>query len=205
MNFDYSDYWKDERLVRNETGYYQKRYDSIKSFFNFTKTDRVLDIGGGAGLFMEYLGIKNATILDISDSGLEIARERGFLIQKGNIQERFDLPKNTFDIAFCCEVLEHLDYPNKTLSEINNILKEDGVLYVAQPNMKTDGKHHVRRFKLEELKQDIKKCGFSIEAVEFVPAFFLDFLNPKIAYKLAKWIPDRFALFFVIKARRGSK
>ena len=202
IKMDYKDYWKGERRQRKKTGYYTKRYDRLKSFFKFTKTDRIIDIGGGDGQFMEYLDITNATILDISDSGLEFARQRGFTAIKGDIQSRFDITQKKFNNALCCEVLEHLDYPCKTLSEINNILVDSGVLYIAQPNIKPNGTHHVRRFKLNELKEDLTKTGFTIESVAFVPAFFLDFLNPKVADLFARFFPNRFALFFVIKARK---
>lgn len=40
---------------------------------------------------------------------------------------------NTFDIVFLPEVLEHLDYPEKALSEIRRVLKDDGVLILGVP------------------------------------------------------------------------
>jgi len=39
---------------------------------------------------------------------------------------------NQFDLVICCEVLEHLDYPEKGLLELNRISK--GVLLVSVPN-----------------------------------------------------------------------
>lgn len=39
----------------------------------------------------------------------------------------------TFDIVFFPEVLEHLDYPDKALKEINRILKDDGYLILGVP------------------------------------------------------------------------
>jgi ubiquinone/menaquinone biosynthesis C-methylase UbiE len=41
---------------------------------------------------------------------------------------------NTFDIIFFPEVLEHLDFPDKALKEINRVLKDDGVLILGVPN-----------------------------------------------------------------------
>jgi SAM-dependent methyltransferase len=40
----------------------------------------------------------------------------------------------TFDVVFLLEVLEHLDYPDKALAEINRVLKDDGVLILGVPH-----------------------------------------------------------------------
>jgi SAM-dependent methyltransferase len=40
---------------------------------------------------------------------------------------------NTFDLIFLLEVLEHLDYPDKALTELARILKPDGYLVLGVP------------------------------------------------------------------------
>jgi len=167
--------------------------------------------------------------LDISDSGLKQARSYGYVGIKGDVQRRFPLAENTYDAAFCFEVLEHLHYPNKTLAEINNVLKPGGVFYVAQPNMRADGVYHVRRYYLKELLNDLQKSGFNIDWIDYVPAYSvreailsdirknpsflrkvvqlvnlgLSCLPWKLRYLLAQAIPNRFALIFVLKARKA--
>lgn len=39
----------------------------------------------------------------------------------------------TFDVVFLLEVLEHLDYPDTALEEIQRVLKDDGVLILGVP------------------------------------------------------------------------
>lgn len=39
----------------------------------------------------------------------------------------------SFDLIFLLEVLEHLDYPDKALAEINRVLKKDGFLILGVP------------------------------------------------------------------------
>ena len=149
---------------------------------------------------------------------------------EGDIEDLFPIEKEKYDAAFCFEVLEHLHYPNKTLAEINNVLKSKGVLYLGQPNMRADGVYHVRRYHLQELLQDLDKTGFAIEWVDYVPAYsvrsailsdirknpswtrktiqclnlVLSYLPWRIRYQLARWVPDRFALIFVVKAVKKS-
>jgi ubiquinone/menaquinone biosynthesis C-methylase UbiE len=40
---------------------------------------------------------------------------------------------STFDVVFLLEVLEHLDYPDVALKEINRVLKKDGILVLGVP------------------------------------------------------------------------
>jgi SAM-dependent methyltransferase len=52
--------------------------------------------------------------------------------------EKTSLPvaDNTFDYVLCCEVLEHMEQdPMFMMSEINRVLKPDGVLILTTPNV----------------------------------------------------------------------
>ncbi|MEK7211496.1 MAG: class I SAM-dependent methyltransferase, partial [Patescibacteria group bacterium] len=136
------------------------------------------------------------------------------------------LAEESYDAALCFEVLEHLARPNKTLAEIHNVLKPGGILYVGQPNMRADGAHHVRRYYLKPLLEDLSKAGFAVEWVDYVPAYSmrdsilddirnnpsfirkivqcvnlgLSFLPRSIRYRMAAVVPDRFALMLIVKA-----
>ncbi|MBI4432095.1 MAG: class I SAM-dependent methyltransferase [Candidatus Omnitrophica bacterium] len=222
----YKDYWKDEALQRTRRAYYQKLYDRVRSRLQVRSGDKILDVAGGNGQLMQYLGFKGAHILDISQSGLEAARQAGFHAIFGDIGKRFPMEAASYDVAFCFEVLEHLHYPNKTLCGVHDVLKAGGVLYVGQPNMRADGVHHVRRYRLNELIDDLKKAGFAIEWTDYVPAYSmrdsivsdirrnpsywrkaiqcvnltLSLLPFGIRYRMARIWPDRFALLFIVKA-----
>lgn len=227
----YKNYWTQDVSVREKRQYYQKLYQHLYSKLKPAEDNRILDVAGGNGQFLHYLDIRKADVIDISESGLSVAKKFGYHTIFANIEERFPIPSQNYDVVFCCEVLEHLHFPNKTLSEINNTLKANGVLFLCQPNMKPDGVHHVRRYKLNELKNDLKKTGFDIEWIDYTPAYSvreaivhdifsnpslfrrgvqlinltLSFLPFKIRYELARICPDRFALLFVIKARKRGK
>ncbi|MBI2094593.1 MAG: class I SAM-dependent methyltransferase [Candidatus Omnitrophica bacterium] len=227
----YRDYWKDEAAIRDKRAYYERLYARIRAKIQIDPAWRVLDIAGGNGQFLRYLGIQNADVLDISQSGLDAARSFGFHSICGDIEKRFPVPEESYEAALCFEVLEHLHYPAKTLSEIHNVLKPGGVLYLGQPNMRADGVHHVRRYHLEPLLDDLKKSGFSIEWVDYVPAYSmrdsivsdirknpslirkavqcvnlcLSFLPRGVRDAMARAVPDRFALIFVVKALKNSR
>lgn len=230
MNYEkfYKKYWEKEFEKRNKVNYYQRLYNVHKHKLVLNHSNKIIDIGGGNGQFLQYLGIKKAHVLDISESGLACAKKLGYITIKADLQKRFPLAENSFDTAYCFEVLEHLEYPAKTLTEINNILKKNGVLFIGQPNTPADGIHHVRRIYVKELIDDLHKTGFKIDFIRYVPAFnkwqrnFHAVLNAKSAFQkiifllahiltfipfriklfLAYKFPNRFALLYIIKSSK---
>jgi ubiquinone/menaquinone biosynthesis C-methylase UbiE len=173
-------FWNNEYEKRESTHYYRKRYDKFKDWLGSFEGKTIIDIGGGYGHLLRYLEIKEGTIIDISESGLVFAREKfGYNTIQANIQKRFPVKEQQYDVAFLFEVLEHLQHGNKCLSEIHNILKDEGILYVAQPTCPPDGTHHVRQYFLNNLQNDFTKCGFKIEDIKFIPVFIYreEFLN----------------------------
>jgi SAM-dependent methyltransferase len=227
----YKEYWAGQAAERERRAYYERLYRRVRSRIEIKDSWRVLDVAGGNGQFMRYLGVKQADILDISESGLDEARKSGYRTLVGDIEKRFPVQEESYDAAFCFEVLEHLHCPNKTLAEIHNALKPTGVLYLGQPNMRVDGVYHVRRYYLGDLLDDLDKAGFAPLWIDYVPAYsmpeailsdirrnpswirktiqcvnmLLSLLPEQVRYRMAKIVPDRFALLFVVKAVKKSK
>lgn len=225
---DYADYWKGTWQNREKRNYYQKLYRDVRERLTVPPGAKVLDVGGGDGHLMHYLGIKEADILDISDSGLQVAASHGFIPLKADLQKPFPVDQGSYDVAFCFEVLEHLHFPEVTVAETFKALKSGGVFYVGQPNMRADGVHHVRRFYKKDIVSLLEANGFRIDWLDYVPGFIvreaiwddirktsswfrklkqtlalgLSLLPRKVLYGMAKWIPDRFCLLFVIKATK---
>jgi SAM-dependent methyltransferase len=230
----YADYWVDEFERRERTRYYERRYDAYRTLLAVPEDAVVADVGGGNGQVLRYLGVKRADVLDISDSGLAMAESLGYRAVKADLQRRFPVAEETYDVAVCFEVLEHLWEPLKTLAEVANILKEGGELMLAQPNTPADGVHHVRRIYVRDLLGYLEGTGFAVEAVRFIPATTLDdeslpeiwrcadygttlklkktvwfgfrvLVPRRLKEWLARAVPDRFAVMYVIIARKRSR
>lgn len=228
MTYNYEDYWAGEYDKRRKTFYYENLYGEVKKFFKFKPKDKILDIAGGNGHFASFIGIKKATIMDISESGLEFARKKfGYKTIKQNVYERWKIKENSFDVCFCNELLEHLKFPSLIIAEAYRVLKRGGILYVGQPNMHPDGEHHLKKIDLRYLKKILEENGFKIERYIIKPKYINNklknfskknsaksnlgvifgfllglFINKKCGERISKMFPNFFGGFYYLCARK---
>ena len=73
--------------------------------------------------------------------------------------------KNSYNIIFCLEVFEYIWNPIQVLGNINNLMKENGILYISFPFIypihNPEGKDYLRytRWGIEKL---LKETGFEV-------------------------------------------
>ena len=173
------------RAIWREFGrnYYEK-YFKIKSLYSFEtrylrkkrETGKLLDVGCGIGNYLLYVEkYYEAYGTDISLFAIQYAKknlEKAILI----ISSANDLPfhDNSFDIATCFDVLEHMKDPQGVLKEIHRVLKQAGLLMVRVPNTASIGKNlkkanwygfrdktHISLLSNEEWIEFIERTGFS--------------------------------------------
>lgn len=97
-------------------------------------TGRALDIGCGAGFISEELARSGftATGLDPSTVAIEAARSHAaaaglaieYVVGTG---EALPFADSSFDLAFCCDVLEHVSDLDRVVSETARVLRPGGV------------------------------------------------------------------------------
>jgi len=104
-------------------------------------------------------------------------KEHGLNIFNG-VLEKARFPDNYFDAITAGDILEHIADPKAFLREIYRILKEDGIAYIAVPNLggfyysvmgllaKANHKnyfalpHHLFNFTKKTLGRLLRACGF---------------------------------------------
>ena len=97
---------------------------------------RVLDVGCGGGLLTEevaHLGL-SVTGVDPSQRSLVTAREHAALSDLSinyiaGFGELLPFANASHDIVICCDVLEHVDTPNRVIGEIARVLKPNGIFF----------------------------------------------------------------------------
>ena len=139
-----------------------------------SKIKNYLEIGPGHGLFLIQALEKlkkdtNFEIVDISKTSVKITKSIvDFLVKKEKkinytIRNIFDFKSpNKFDFITIGEVLEHVTKPQKILKQLNNLISDNGSIYVSTcvdcPSI-----DHVYHFKsVKEIEQMINNCGFKI-------------------------------------------
>lgn len=105
-----------------------------------TKKVKILDIAIGDGVYerllaKEVLNRCEIYAVDISQTQLKRVRD---IIKEGKIVnlDDHDLPykDNTFDIVIVSELLEHVFFPDRVLSEAIRVLRENGYFLLTYPN-----------------------------------------------------------------------
>ncbi len=102
---------------------------------------RILDVGSGRGKFLVAATKAGAKAEGVEpyDKYIEMSRERGakegvsIRVQKGDA-EHLPFDNETFDFVNLSEVIEHVESPERSLSELKRVLKPGGFAYVSVPN-----------------------------------------------------------------------
>ncbi len=98
----------------------------------------VLDIGCGGGLFLSLLQREGARVvgIELSDSRAQYAATKHHLeIHKQPIESDFWQKgyEGSFDAVTLWDVIEHVNYPLRTLQSAANVLKKGGLLLIDTP------------------------------------------------------------------------
>ncbi len=104
------------------------------------KNIKILDIGCGGGLLSEPMCRLGATVtgIDASNKNISVAKLHA---KKNNLKinyfcsspEKFKV-KDKFDVILNMEIVEHVDDVNFFLKSCSNLLKENGIMFVATLN-----------------------------------------------------------------------
>lgn len=96
---------------------------------------KALDVGcayGYAAEVLEALGYETCNV-DLSRWGIRQAKTKNhchFLVC--DVQTRFPFAGEAFDLILCCDVLEHLEFPERAIEDMLEIC--DGVMVCTTPN-----------------------------------------------------------------------
>ena len=140
--------WNEEHAIKHDL---DKFYNHPNFFFRYIEnkrviklintariieSDKVLEVGCGAGHILEKIPIGHLYGIDISEIQIKRAKER-----LGNRVELVKSPGEKipyndkfFDKLLCSEVIEHVMDPKPLLAEMRRVLKDEGLLSLSIPN-----------------------------------------------------------------------
>lgn len=149
-----------------------KRYSEymrlIKKYKNIGK---LLDIGSGFSdvWYNEYVKPNGYTYY-CTDMSCEIVNHMSKILKdqgndiyaKQGLLEKIPWSSNIFDIVYISHILEHSTNINKAFSEIDRVLKIDGIIVFAVPCGYDDEPAHMYNRELEEWKLDFEENNWEI-------------------------------------------
>jgi SAM-dependent methyltransferase len=167
--------------VRNRT--MANKFHLLKRATGLT-TGQHLDIGAGTGAFVQYMNGKNWKSIGVEPDerarDMALAYHATKLLPAGDF-ESF-LPES-FDAISMWHVLEHVHALYPYLQQIKNILKPDGLVFIAVPNYTSydakkygadwaayDVPRHLYHFSPGSMKWLLKPAGFQLK--EIVPMWY---------------------------------
>lgn len=137
----------------------------------------VLDAGCGNGYglrILEAAGPARLIGVDLSEEAVARARSEvdgSTEVVQGDVRDlTFD--DDSFDVAICFEVIEHIEGQAQALAELRRLLRPGGTLLISSPNrgVYTPGNpHHVREFQPKELESALQAHFAHVELLQQHP------------------------------------
>jgi SAM-dependent methyltransferase len=123
--------WEDQARLREII--WRQRMDRVAAL---CPPGRLLDVGCGTGIFLRLAKRHGWEVAgtEISHAGAEAAKVEEATVREGEIWEA-EFPAASFDLVTCWHVIEHVGDPRRVAQEIYRVLRPDGWLVLATPNL----------------------------------------------------------------------
>lgn len=212
-----SDYYKTKDYVSHsnskkslfENLYHIVRNINLKKKFKlinqFKQSGNILDIGCGTGYFLNYMKNKKwqTTGIEPDQDARNFAKDN-FQLEVYSEKYLDEIPDKSFDIITLWHVLEHVYPLNNRVLQLKRLLKNDGYLIIAVPNIESQdaviyGKYwasldvprHIYHFSEKDIENLFKKIDFEIINKKPMPfdSFYVSLLSEKYIHGKMRWIP----------------
>lgn len=112
--------------------YWLSHLRMLQYFIDIKKGSHILEIGYGASPLISFIPDSKKFAIDpLSDVySAYYGLGKNIMLIKG-MGEDMPYRSNTFDLIFVTNTLDHVLTPNKLLSEVHRILKNDGILFLT--------------------------------------------------------------------------
>jgi SAM-dependent methyltransferase len=179
----------------------RRRAKLIENGARLGPDSHVLEIGCGTGMFTEMFAQTGCSIIAVDISAVLLKKAEARKLPKGKvhfIQKRFEdcNVDGPFDAVIGSSILHHLEL-NDALPRICELLKPDGIMSFAEPNMlnpQVFAERKLRRlfpynspdetaFVRWKFRSDLQKTGF--QDIKIVP---FDWLHPSVPEQLIGFV-----------------
>lgn len=175
------DFYKDYPPIEDIPEITLKRYDELLDRMErFRSTGKILDIGCGAGHFLERAMKRGweTSGTEFGERPIAACLAKGINIRPGDLDPSHYAPRS-FDVVCMFEVFEHLTDPSGQLEKIKHILRPGGLLYITVPNFNSISRRtdianwsiihypeHLNHFTPKTLGLILRRHGFKREWIQ---------------------------------------
>jgi SAM-dependent methyltransferase len=153
---------------------HQRAVEITAKFSAYRKTNRLLDIGCGAGTMLRAARTNGwlAQGVEVSETSVARVRELRLEVFHGEVQEA-DYPTEHFDVIMAAELLEHLFDPAVVVNEAARLLRKGGLFWTTTPHGRgisarllglkwslISPPEHLQLFSVTGLKILLQRAGF---------------------------------------------
>lgn len=190
----------------------KQRYDLYENLLSkyINKNSHIYDIGCAKGGLIQHfnsLGYMNTAGIEINQALVNFAKSLGLNVQEGDATN-IPLTNNESDVLIFSHVFEHLLEFEKTLTSINRVLKDEGLLFIEVPNANEYFKYpvfdffwlgireHINHFSKNTLHGILSNYGFEM----------IEVLETNISYDNKKYsYPSLICIFRKTKVNKIEK
>jgi 2-polyprenyl-3-methyl-5-hydroxy-6-metoxy-1,4-benzoquinol methylase len=148
---------------------------------------RVLDVGCGLGLLCRKLALRcdDASIVGVDFSAHALDRNRGrdrwLPVEYVVLDVRSELPslreRGEFDVVTMCEILEHLEEPERVVADAMSLLRPGGLFVLTCPHDdEVEDPEHVRLWGHDEVFHLLAPYADSVTFTHFPPPYYSPWL-----------------------------
>lgn len=155
----------------------------------------LLDIGAGTGSFLHTMQQSGWKVVGLEPAAAarNVALDL-FQLSLKDTAELFNLPEQSFDVITMWHVLEHVHDLHGYLSQIRKLLKPDGKLLIAVPNVESHdatyyGEHwaaydvprHLYHFSAASMKHLLQRNGLAVLYTQpmWLDAFYISIMSER--------------------------
>lgn len=171
---DYDEYYQPENFetpnfVIKRTG------EIISGFDKYRQTNKLLDVGFGAGTILKAAREKKWDVfgVEVSKPAIEYAKSQGFEVFHGELQKA-PYPENSFDVVTASEIIEHLSDTKSVLQGVFRILRPGGLFWATSPSARgltyqaiglswtnVAPPEHIQLFSKQGINKMLREIGFT--------------------------------------------
>ena len=160
----------------------------------------VLDVGCGDGYLMHRLAplARHVVGVDPEERAFELASEKLKTYANCSVcgGSGYALPflEESFDVVILADVIEHLEAPDRCLSEVARVVRDAGTVVVttARRWRAVIDKHHLTEYRVDELRTTLNHYFVHVAIVGTSPMVWTRFWKTRVGFRvfprMAKWI-----------------